>query len=144
MRRCRTGTALNRCHRVSEHFRIGVSEEPGRSRVVTARLHKHRGCTGPPVAPGRDTKRAHESLSEVSLRGEATLERDVRYRGLVGSEKLLRPLQSHRSQILVNGVSGSLLECAGKVVLAQARHLRQLIQVEFASEIRINEFTDTL
>src|ERR1700691_3317385 len=89
-RQRRTSTALNSSNRVAEHFRTEISEEPGRSGVITGRVRKHRGCTGTPVATWRDTKQAYESFREVGLRGEATLKRDVGYRRLIGSEKLLR------------------------------------------------------
>src|ERR1700677_2327331 len=112
--------------------------------VVLSFVRCLRSGQSAPVATRRDTKRAYESFREVGLRGEAALKRDVGYRRLVGREKLLRPLQSHHGQILVNGMTGGLLERAGKVVLAQACYLRQLIQAKLALEIRVNEFTDTL
>ena|ERR1700726_3098586 len=106
-------------------------------------MQRRRACTGSPVATWRDTQRAHESFRKRSLGGEATLKRDVGYRRHTGSEKFLRQLQPLHGQILVNGMPRGILERAGEVVLAQARNVRQLFQVELPLEIRSNEFTDT-
>ena len=76
----------------------------------------------------RRTGRAAKSITEMRLTAEARLERDVDERIVRAAQKILRPLDAERGQILVWRSAGRTSERPSKIESAEADFMGEILE----------------